>query len=131
MYGSYSKFEPLLGCLKHVYDDRQKFDWFQHTAGCLRNNKHIFRSLKAEERDGDRDREREDREKNKHRDTRERDRYDRGVAFTSKDIIGAKMSIYASKDKYLAKPIQELDLSNCESCTPSYRLLPKNVCLLL
>ena len=27
-----------------------------------------------------------------------------------------------------AKPISELDLSNCEQCTPSYRLLPKNVC---
>jgi paired amphipathic helix protein Sin3a len=25
-----------------------------------------------------------------------------------------------------AKPISELDLSNCEQCTPSYRLLPKN-----
>ncbi|KAG4151231.1 hypothetical protein ERO13_D04G052000v2 [Gossypium hirsutum] len=26
--------------------------------------------------------------------------------------------------EYLAKSIQELDLSNCQSCTPSYRLLP-------
>ncbi|KAK1354979.1 hypothetical protein POM88_048235 [Heracleum sosnowskyi] len=34
--------------------------------------------------------------------------------------------LFSSKDKFLAKPIQELDLSNCESCTPSYRLLPKN-----
>lgn len=37
------------------------------------------------------------------------------------------MTLFLSKDKYLAKPIQELDLSNCERCTPSYRLLPKNV----
>ncbi|WCJ20882.1 Paired amphipathic helix protein Sin3-like 2 [Euphorbia peplus] len=28
------------------------------------------------------------------------------------------------REKYLAKSIQELDLSNCQSCTPSYRLLP-------
>lgn len=32
-----------------------------------------------------------------------------------------------SKDKYMGKSIQELDLSNCESCTPSYRLLPPDV----
>ncbi|XP_073018973.1 paired amphipathic helix protein Sin3-like 2 isoform X2 [Primulina eburnea] len=31
--------------------------------------------------------------------------------------------------KYFRKSIQELDLSNCKSCTPSYRLLPKD-CLL-
>ncbi|KAG7983752.1 hypothetical protein I3843_04G122500 [Carya illinoinensis] len=35
------------------------------------------------------------------------------------------MSLFSSKDKYMAKPINELDLSNCERCTPSYRLLPK------
>ncbi|KAL7610919.1 hypothetical protein Lser_V15G11480 [Lactuca serriola] len=32
----------------------------------------------------------------------------------------------AIKEKYLTKSIQELDLSDCECCTPSYRLLPKN-----
>ncbi|CAM8903474.1 unnamed protein product [Rhodiola kirilowii] len=30
------------------------------------------------------------------------------------------------KEKYLAKSIQELDLSNCQRCTPSYRLLPED-----
>uniref|UniRef100_A0A7N0V4M3 Histone deacetylase interacting domain-containing protein n=1 Tax=Kalanchoe fedtschenkoi TaxID=63787 RepID=A0A7N0V4M3_KALFE len=29
-------------------------------------------------------------------------------------------------EKYLAKSIQELDLSNCHRCTPSYRLLPED-----
>ncbi|KAJ0449534.1 putative transcription regulator Others family [Helianthus annuus] len=29
-------------------------------------------------------------------------------------------------NEYQAKPIHELDLSDCEQCTPSYRLLPKN-----
>ncbi|XAR71204.1 hypothetical protein NMG60_11028366 [Bertholletia excelsa] len=28
------------------------------------------------------------------------------------------------KEKYMGKSIQELDLSNCQRCTPSYRLLP-------
>lgn len=37
-----------------------------------------------------------------------------------------KPSLVSSKEKYLAKPISELDLSNCERCTPSYRLLPKS-----
>ncbi|OIV94540.1 hypothetical protein TanjilG_25602 [Lupinus angustifolius] len=39
---------------------------------------------------------------------------------------GPRVSLYPSKDKYLSKPINELDLSDCEQCTPSYRLLPRN-----
>jgi len=36
--------------------------------------------------------------------------------------------MFPGKEKYnLSKPISELDLSNCQRCTPSYRLLPKNV----
>ena len=31
------------------------------------------------------------------------------------------------REKYMAKSIQELDLSNCERCTPSYRFLPDDV----
>lgn len=77
-------------------------------------------SVKVE--DKDRDRERDD--KDRDRENRERDR---GVAFGSKDVSGNKMSLLSSKDKFMAKPIQELDLSNCERCTASYRLLPKNV----
>lgn len=34
------------------------------------------------------------------------------------------------KEKYWAKSIQELDLSDCQRCTPSYRLLPDDVSLL-
>jgi len=35
--------------------------------------------------------------------------------------------MFPGKEKYnLSKPISELDLSNCQRCTPSYRLLPKN-----
>lgn len=32
------------------------------------------------------------------------------------------------REKYMGKSIQELELSNCERCTPSYRLLPEDVC---
>lgn len=81
------------------------------------------RTVKAE--DGDRDQELDREVRDKDRDNIERDRSDRGIS--SKDAIGQRMSSYLSKDKYAAKPIQELDLSNCERCTPSYRLLPKNV----
>ncbi|XP_076901837.1 paired amphipathic helix protein Sin3-like 2 [Bidens hawaiensis] len=37
-------------------------------------------------------------------------------------IDAAKEDMY--KEKYWGKSIQELDLSNCQQCTPSYRLLP-------
>ncbi|XP_010532951.1 PREDICTED: paired amphipathic helix protein Sin3-like 3 isoform X2 [Tarenaya hassleriana] len=64
------------------------------------------RSTKVE--DKDRDREHEGDERYKERD-HERERLEK-VAVSNK----------------WAKPINELDLSNCEQCTPSYRLLPKN-----
>jgi paired amphipathic helix protein Sin3a len=40
-----------------------------------------------------------------------------------RDVEAAKEK-ERSKDKYMGKSIQELDLSDCERCTPSYRLLP-------
>ncbi|CAH1417181.1 unnamed protein product [Lactuca virosa] len=43
-----------------------------------------------------------------------------------KNVSESKPSFLPSKDEYQAKPIHELDLSDCERCTPSYRLLPKN-----
>lgn len=98
----------------------------QFIAESLWNEGHQPRSVKVEDRDRDRDRERDDVVKDD-RENREKDRLDKTVPFASKDVGGQKMSMYSSKDKYLAKPIQELDLSNCERCTPSYRLLPKNV----
>lgn len=90
----------------------------------LWSDEQISKPEKVEDRDKDRDCEWEDR--NRLRETRERDRHDRAVAYGSRDIQGQKMSLYPSKDKYAAKPIHELDLSNCDSCSPSYRLLPKN-----
>lgn len=90
-----------------------------------RNEGQLPRSVKMEDRD--RDRERDNGVKIRDRETRERDRHDRS-SFANKDA-GHKVSLFFSKDnKYFGKPINELDLSNCERCTPSYRLLPKNVC---
>ncbi|KAJ8760863.1 hypothetical protein K2173_021901 [Erythroxylum novogranatense] len=86
----------------------------------------LLRPVKVEERDRDRDCERDERSKERDRETRERDRLDKNLAFVNKDTGNLKMTLFSNKDKYLSKPINELDLSNCERCTPSYRLLPKN-----
>ncbi|XP_076950966.1 paired amphipathic helix protein Sin3-like 2 [Bidens hawaiensis] len=45
-----------------------------------------------------------------------------------REIYGSKEDM--NKEKYWGKSIQELDLSNCQRCTPSYRLLPDDVSLL-
>jgi len=52
---------------------------------------------------------------------RDKDRHHR-----AKDILNSNASLLPNKEKSTNKPISELDLSNCERCTPSYRLLPKN-----
>lgn len=36
------------------------------------------------------------------------------------------MKVVQEREKFVSKPISELDLSSCERCGPSYRLLPKN-----
>ncbi|XAR48027.1 hypothetical protein NMG60_11030718 [Bertholletia excelsa] len=109
----------------------EKIDGFLAVAGVtgkksLWNEGNLTRPLKVDNRDKDRDHERECRDKFRDRENRERDRLDKAVSCGNKDLNGHKMSQYSSKDKYIGKPIQELDLSNCEQCTPSYRLLPKN-----
>ncbi|KAJ7953703.1 Paired amphipathic helix protein Sin3-like [Quillaja saponaria] len=91
-------------------------------AGVMMSKRQVPKLVKVEDRDRDKDgvRDRDDAVKERDCETRERDR------LVNKDVSGHRMSLFSSKDKYLAKPIQELDLSNCERCTPSYRLLPKN-----
>mmetsp|Transcript_16182 Transcript_16182/g.39442 ORF Transcript_16182/g.39442 Transcript_16182/m.39442 type:complete len:1081 (+) Transcript_16182:583-3825(+) len=37
-----------------------------------------------------------------------------------------KQKVISAREKFLSRPISELDLSACERCGPSYRLLPKN-----
>lgn len=81
------------------------------------------------ERDREKDREREkergrEEEKAEHgldvEKEKERDRH------LSREISSHKASLASNREKYMTKPISELDLSNCEQCTPSYRLLPKS-----
>lgn len=44
------------------------------------------------------------------------------------DVEGSKEK-ERCREKYMGKSIQELDLSGCKRCTPSYRLLPDDVCI--
>ncbi|GAB2280380.1 hypothetical protein Dimus_015015, partial [Dionaea muscipula] len=87
---------------------------------------HLPKSAKVEDGEREWDSERDDvnhdhegKEKKSHPVT------DRNVFYRSKEIAH-RMSLNSDKEKFMGKPIQELDLSNCKSCTPSYRLLPKN-----
>ncbi|XP_047318696.1 paired amphipathic helix protein Sin3-like 4 [Impatiens glandulifera] len=107
--------EFLSGC--------EKIDGFLAVAGVVNKRSEFPRSVKAEERDRNRDHDLDDRDRDRDRENRGRDRSER--VFGNKDVTGHKM-LCSSKDKYIGKPIQELDLSNCERCTPSYRLLPKD-----
>jgi paired amphipathic helix protein Sin3a len=88
------------------------------------NKRQTARIVKTEDKEKDREREREDRDRDREKERdKERERLDRGFI---KD--GSSHKPLLPKEKYnLSKPISELDLSNCQQCTPSYRLLPKNV----
>ncbi|CAK9220996.1 unnamed protein product [Sphagnum troendelagicum] len=80
---------------------------------------------KDRERDSEKDKER-DRDKEKERDgDRHRDKDKERDVKPSKEALH-KVSGIPNKDKFMNKPISELDLSNCDQCTPSYRLLPKH-----
>lgn len=67
-------------------------------AESLGGESHLTRSLKIEDKEKEAKREMEG--------SKEKERY---------------------REKYMAKSIQELDLSSCQQCTPSYRLLPEDV----
>ncbi|BFI09258.1 paired amphipathic helix protein Sin3a [Marchantia polymorpha subsp. ruderalis] len=81
------------------------------------------------EKDKERERDRKERDgetpMNEPEHEREKDR-DRSAFLGPKDPTCQKASSMFNKEKYSNKPISELDLSNCERCTPSYRLLPKS-----
>ncbi|KAF8083225.1 hypothetical protein N665_0787s0007 [Sinapis alba] len=96
------KFPDLLDEFNHFFELCESTDGFQHLAGVmskksLSSDEHLSRPVKAEEKERDHKRELEA--------AKEKER---------------------SKDKYMEKSIQELDLSECERCTPSYRLLPSD-----
>lgn len=77
------------------------------------------RLVKTEDKERDKEHEREDRDRD-----RDKEREKGRERLNPKEGPSQKPSII--KEKYLCKPISELDLSNCQRCTPSYRLLPKN-----
>jgi paired amphipathic helix protein Sin3a len=80
--------------------------------------------VKAVKKERDKGRAGEDRERDIEKPSEnERERPDK----VSKEGATHKATPFSGKEKYLCKPISELDLSNCQRCTPSYRLLPKNV----
>ncbi|KAF5185154.1 Paired amphipathic helix protein sin3-like [Thalictrum thalictroides] len=85
----------------------------------LGSDGHLPKVMKAEDKDQDWELEREEKDRDSERE-RDRDRSDKNAA----TIVHKVPSI--SRDKYIPKPISELDLSNCERCTPSYRLLPED-----
>uniref|UniRef100_A0A1J3GR05 Paired amphipathic helix protein Sin3-like 2 n=2 Tax=Noccaea caerulescens TaxID=107243 RepID=A0A1J3GR05_NOCCA len=94
------KFPDLMEEFSQFFERCESIDGFQHLAGVMSkkshsSEEHISRSIKGEEKE------------------REHKR----------DLEAAKEK-ERSKDKYMGKSIQELDLSDCERCTPSYRLLP-------
>ncbi|RCV16180.1 hypothetical protein SETIT_3G117100v2 [Setaria italica] len=81
------------------------------------------RTVKTVEREGDKEGH-GDPEKERYK---ERGRPEKVSPFNSKEGASNKATAFPSKEKYnLCKPISELDLSNCQRCTPSYRLLPEN-----
>ncbi|CAM0958907.1 unnamed protein product [Alopecurus aequalis] len=89
------------------------------------NKRQISRAAKTLEKERDKGRAGEDRERDNEKPSEnERERLDKGS--NSKEGAIHKATPFSSKEKYLCKPISELDLSNCQRCTPSYRLLPKN-----
>ncbi|XP_020097203.1 paired amphipathic helix protein Sin3-like 4 [Ananas comosus] len=92
------------------------------------NKKNIAKPLKPEDRERDKERERDEREKDREKEReKEREKVDKGAPQHSKDGASHRTPLFAGKEKYnLFKPISELDFSNCQRCTPSYRLLPKN-----
>ncbi|KAK3272628.1 hypothetical protein CYMTET_19089 [Cymbomonas tetramitiformis] len=49
----------------------------------------------------------------------------RDAKISQRDLAKVKQVISA-RERFMSKPISELDLSACERCGPSYRLLPKN-----
>ncbi|KAG2625202.1 paired amphipathic helix protein Sin3-like 4 isoform X4 [Panicum virgatum] len=88
----------------------------------LLNDRQTSRTDKTLEKE--RDKEQGDPEKERYK---ERGKPEKASPFNSKEGASHKATAVPSKEKYnLCKPISELDLSNCQRCTPSYRLLPKN-----
>ncbi|XP_047053944.1 paired amphipathic helix protein Sin3-like 4 [Lolium rigidum] len=105
-------YPDLMDGFNEFLDHCENIDGF--LAGVF-SKKQPGRLVKTEDKERDKEHEREERNRDRDRE-REKERLKEGAS--------QKPSV--TKDKYLSKPISELDLSNCQRCTPSYRLLPKN-----
>ncbi|KAK1606413.1 hypothetical protein QYE76_030086 [Lolium multiflorum] len=89
----------------------------------LINKRQTSRTVKTWEKERDRGHAGEDMERDNEKPSENgRERLEK----VSKDGTTHKATAFSGKEKYVCKPISELDLSNCQRCTPSYRLLPKN-----
>ncbi|XP_072965914.1 paired amphipathic helix protein Sin3-like 4 [Typha angustifolia] len=118
------KYQDLMDGFNEFLAHCENIDGF--LAGVF-NKRHIARPVKLEDRERDREHERDEREREHERERdKERERVDKGAPFNSKEGTSHKAPLLSRNEKYnLCKPISELDLSNCQRCTPSYRLLPK------
>lgn len=114
----------LLGKHQDLMDDFNEFVTRAEKDGFLTgviskkslwNDGHLPKSMDTD-KDWEYERDEKDRERG------EKERFEKNAVSS-----GHKgPSIISRGDKYIPKPISELDLSNCERCTPSYRLLPDN-----
>ncbi|KAH0855342.1 LOW QUALITY PROTEIN: hypothetical protein HID58_013759 [Brassica napus] len=95
------KFPDLMDEFNQFFERCESNDGFQHLAGVMSKMKNISMPVKGEEKETETEREHK------------------------RDLDAAKEK-ERSNDKYMGKSIQELDLSDCERCTPSYRLLPSD-----
>ncbi|KAH0855338.1 hypothetical protein HID58_013760 [Brassica napus] len=100
------KFPDLMDEFNQFFERCESNDGFQHLAGVmskksLSSEEHLSMPVKGEEKETETEREHK------------------------RDLDAAKEK-ERSNDKYMGKSIQELDLSDCERCTPSYRLLPSD-----
>ncbi|KAF2614374.1 hypothetical protein F2Q70_00007440 [Brassica cretica] len=98
------KFPDLMDEFNQFFERCESNDGFQHLAGVmskksLSSEERLSRPVKGEEKETEREHKR--------------------------DLDAAKEK-ERPNDKYMGKSIQELDLSDCERCTPSYRLLPSD-----
>ena len=111
--------ENVEGYLAGVFSGRKLVD-FAEGAAPVKAVKTERDGERERNREKEREREREKEEREREREAKERER----EAKAGKGEVGHKIPPH--KDKFANKPISELDLSNCERCTPSYRLLPKH-----
>ncbi|KAL1211316.1 Paired amphipathic helix protein Sin3-like 1 [Cardamine amara subsp. amara] len=94
------KFPDLMDEFNEFFERCESIDGFQHLAGVMSkkscsSEEQLSRSMKVEEKERE-----------------------------HKPDLEAVKETEQYKEEYIGKSIHELDLTDCECCTPSYRLLP-------